>query len=65
MLDNQNFHSLVWQSARVNFAEAVKGEAKEIPDMVKKWVEHYEKNQKAAMAELLTMLFEVSYFILI
>ncbi|XP_051141640.1 sister-chromatid cohesion protein 3 [Andrographis paniculata] len=38
--------------------EVIKGEGKEIPDAVKRWVEHYEKNQKAAMAELLTTLFE-------
>ncbi|KAI3449562.1 hypothetical protein Pfo_006227 [Paulownia fortunei] len=40
------------------FAEVIKGEGKEIPDVVKRWVEQYERNQKSAMAELLTMLFE-------
>lgn len=41
------------------FEEVIKGEGKEIPDVVKRWVEQYERNQKSAMAELLTMLFEV------
>ncbi|XP_057782454.1 sister-chromatid cohesion protein 3-like isoform X2 [Salvia miltiorrhiza] len=38
--------------------EVIKGDGKEIPEVVKRWVEHYERNQKSAMAELLTMLFE-------
>lgn len=28
--------------------------------MAKSWVEHYERDKKPAMAELLTMLFEVN-----
>lgn len=42
-------------------AEVIKGDGKEIPDVIKKWVEHYERNQKSAMAEILTVLFEVHY----
>lgn len=38
--------------------EVIKGDGKEIPDVVKRWVERYEGNPKSAMAELLTMLFE-------
>ncbi|CAA0828152.1 Sister-chromatid cohesion protein 3 [Striga hermonthica] len=38
--------------------EVIKGGGKEIPDVVTRWVEQYERNQKSAMAELLTMLFE-------
>ncbi|KAL6564273.1 peptidyl-prolyl cis-trans isomerase precursor [Orobanche minor] len=38
--------------------EVIKGNGKEIPDVVNQWVEQYERNQKFAMAELLTMLFE-------
>lgn len=41
------------------FAEVVKGHGKLIPQVVKNWVERYEKDQKLAMVELLTMLFEV------
>lgn len=41
------------------FTEVIKGDGKEIPDVVKRWVEQYEGNPKSAMAELLTMLFEV------
>lgn len=43
----------------VSVAEVIKGDGKEIPDVVKRWVERYERNQKSAMAELLTVLFEV------
>lgn len=41
------------------FTEVVKGDGKEIPDVVKRWVEDYERNKKSATAELLSMLFEV------
>ena len=37
----------------------MKGDRKEIPEAVKRWVEHYESNQNSAMAKLLTMLFQV------
>ncbi|KAF2298603.1 hypothetical protein GH714_024287 [Hevea brasiliensis] len=38
--------------------EVIKGNGKQIPHVVKLWVEHYEKDPKPAMVELLTMLFE-------
>ncbi|GJZ25219.1 sister-chromatid cohesion protein 3 [Tanacetum coccineum] len=38
--------------------EVIKGSGKQIPQVVKLWVEQYEKDSKPAMAELLTMLFE-------
>lgn len=41
------------------FADVVKGDRRRIPPVVKHWVEHYEKDLKAAMAGLLSMLFEV------
>lgn len=44
-------------------SDVIKGDGKEIPEVVKRWVEHYERNQKSAMAELLTMLFEVYYML--
>lgn len=40
-------------------ADVVKGNGKQIPQMVKHWVEQYEKDKRPAMVELLTMLFEV------
>lgn len=40
--------------------EVVKSNGKLIPQVVKVWVEQYEKDPKPAMVELLTMLFEVS-----
>lgn len=42
------------------FAEVIKGNGKLIPQVVKLWVEQYEKDSKPAMVELLMMLFEVS-----
>ncbi|KAK6164775.1 hypothetical protein DH2020_001639 [Rehmannia glutinosa] len=45
-------------AADLSLIEVIKGERKEIPDVVKRWVEQYERNQKSAMAELLTMIFE-------
>jgi hypothetical protein len=39
--------------------EAIKGNGKLIPHVVKLWVESYEKDPTSAMVELLTMLFEV------
>jgi len=39
--------------------EAIKGNGKLIPHVVKLWVESYEKDPKSAIIELLTMLFEV------
>lgn len=44
------------------FAEVIKSDGKGIPDVVKRWVELYERNQKSATAELLTLLFEVIIF---
>lgn len=41
--------------------EVVKGNGKFIPQVVKLWVERYEKAPKPAMVELLMMLFEVTY----
>lgn len=47
-------------------ADVVKGNGKQIPQVVKHWVEEYEKDKKTAMVELLTMLFEViQYCVLI
>lgn len=46
------------RKAGLTLTEVLKGEGKEIPEVVKRWVEHYEKSQKSAMSELLTMLFE-------
>lgn len=40
-------------------AEIIKGNGKQIPQLVKHWVERYEKDPKPATVELLTMLFEV------
>ncbi|KAI3930532.1 hypothetical protein MKX01_036978 [Papaver californicum] len=39
-------------------AYTVKGNGKQIPHVVKNWVEQYEKSPKSAMVELLMMLFE-------
>ncbi|CAH1447463.1 unnamed protein product [Lactuca virosa] len=41
-----------------NLIEVVKSNGKFIPQVVKSWVERYEKDPKPAMVELLTMLFE-------
>ncbi|XP_041994459.1 sister-chromatid cohesion protein 3-like isoform X2 [Salvia splendens] len=46
------------RKADLSLTDVIKGDGKEIPEVVKRWVEHYERNQKSAMAELLTMLFE-------
>ncbi|KAL7112780.1 hypothetical protein ACP275_04G023100 [Erythranthe tilingii] len=46
------------RKADSSLIEVVKGDGKEIPDVVKRWVEHYDKNQKSATADLLSMLFE-------
>ncbi|KAL9168546.1 hypothetical protein ABFS82_04G022200 [Erythranthe guttata] len=46
------------RKADSSLIDVVKGEGKEIPDVVKRWVEHYDKNQKSATADLLSMLFE-------
>lgn len=43
-------------------AEVIKGNGKFIPQATKLWVEHYEKDPKPAMVELLSMLFAVSKF---
>ncbi|KAL5983961.1 hypothetical protein ACLOJK_018063 [Asimina triloba] len=39
-------------------SDVIKSNGKLIPQAVKCWVERYEKNSIAALAELLTMLFE-------
>ncbi|KAE8681604.1 Sister-chromatid cohesion protein 3 [Hibiscus syriacus] len=39
--------------------KVVKGDGKHISQVVKRWVERYERNPKPAMVELLMMLFEV------
>ncbi|GMH27785.1 hypothetical protein Nepgr_029628 [Nepenthes gracilis] len=41
-----------------SFIEIIRGNRKVIPQVVKKWVEHYEKDPKPAMVDLLTMFFE-------
>ncbi|KAK1561092.1 hypothetical protein Q3G72_034335 [Acer saccharum] len=46
------------QKTELSLIEAIKGNGKLIPQVVKLWVEQYEKDAKPAMAELLTMLFE-------
>ncbi|EEF41668.1 sister-chromatid cohesion protein 3 isoform X2 [Ricinus communis] len=46
------------QKSDQSLIEVIKGNGKNIPQAVKLWVEEYEKNQKPAMVELLTMLFE-------
>ena len=42
-------------------AEVIKGNGKLIPQVIKLWVERYEKGPKTAMVELLMMLFEVMW----
>ncbi|KAK4407071.1 Sister-chromatid cohesion protein 3 [Sesamum angolense] len=46
------------RKANLSFIEVIKGDGKDIPDVVKRWVEQYERNQKSAMSGLLSMLFE-------
>uniref|UniRef100_A0A2C9WMV5 SCD domain-containing protein n=1 Tax=Manihot esculenta TaxID=3983 RepID=A0A2C9WMV5_MANES len=46
------------QKSDQTLIEVIKGNGKQIPQVVKLWVEHYEKDPKPAMVELLTMLFE-------
>ncbi|KAH9730141.1 Sister-chromatid cohesion protein 3 [Citrus sinensis] len=46
------------QSIELSLIEVIKGNGKLIPQVVKLWVERYEKDAKPAIAELLTMLFE-------
>ncbi|KAI3425528.1 SCD domain-containing protein [Psidium guajava] len=41
-----------------SFIEVIKGNGRHIPQVVKLWVERYEKNPKPAMVEILNMLFE-------
>uniref|UniRef100_A0A7N0T5J0 SCD domain-containing protein n=1 Tax=Kalanchoe fedtschenkoi TaxID=63787 RepID=A0A7N0T5J0_KALFE len=45
-------------AASLRLIEVVKGNGKLIPDVVKVWADKYEKDPKAAMVELLVMLFE-------
>ncbi|XVF73244.1 hypothetical protein PTKIN_Ptkin12aG0185900 [Pterospermum kingtungense] len=44
--------------AQERLIEVIKGDGKHIPQVVKCWVERYEKNPKPSMVELLMMLFE-------
>ncbi|XP_011079759.1 sister-chromatid cohesion protein 3 [Sesamum indicum] len=46
------------RKANLSFIEVIKGDGKDIPDVVKRWVEQYERNQKSAISGLLSMLFE-------
>lgn len=46
------------QSIELSLIEVIKGNGKLIPQVVKLWVERYEKDAKPAIAELLAMLFE-------
>ena len=41
-------------------AEVIKGNGKLIPEVVKLWVEHFDKDPKHATVEFLMMLFEVN-----
>ncbi|RZC53339.1 hypothetical protein C5167_012201 [Papaver somniferum] len=43
----------------LSLIDTIKGNGKQIPHVVKNWVEQYEKSPKSAMVELLMMLFEV------
>ncbi|XP_057532068.1 sister-chromatid cohesion protein 3 isoform X2 [Amaranthus tricolor] len=43
---------------QISLIEAIKGSRKNIPPIVKVWVELYEKDKKQAMLDLLSMLFE-------
>ncbi|KAB1203030.1 Sister-chromatid cohesion protein 3 [Morella rubra] len=45
-------------ASHLSLIEVIKGNGKLIPQVVKLWVERYEKDPKPAMVELLTMLFE-------
>ncbi|XP_009761977.1 sister-chromatid cohesion protein 3 isoform X2 [Nicotiana tabacum] len=46
------------RNAHLSLIDVVKGDRRLIPLVVKHWVEHYEKNPKAAIAGLLSMMFE-------
>ncbi|KAL3368805.1 hypothetical protein AABB24_009562 [Solanum stoloniferum] len=46
------------RNAHQSLIDVVKGDRRQIPLVVKHWVEHYEKDPKAAMAGLLSMMFE-------
>lgn len=46
------------RNAHQSLIDVVKGDRRRIPLVVKHWVEHYEKDPKAAMAGLLSMMFE-------
>ncbi|XP_075489821.1 sister-chromatid cohesion protein 3-like [Primulina tabacum] len=48
----------VARKTHMSLIEVIKSDGKGIPDVVKRWVELYERNQKSATAELLTLLFE-------
>ncbi|KNA23818.1 hypothetical protein SOVF_021720 [Spinacia oleracea] len=43
---------------QISLIEAIRGSRKNIPPVVKVWVERYEKDPKPAMVDLLAMLFE-------
>lgn len=46
------------RNAHQSLIDVVKGDRRQIPVVVKHWVEYYEKDPKAAMAGLLSMMFE-------
>ncbi|PHT68476.1 Sister-chromatid cohesion protein 3 [Capsicum chinense] len=50
--------SVAARNAHQSLIDVVKGDRRQIPLVVKHWVEHYEKDPKAAMAGLLSMMFE-------
>ncbi|KAG2697238.1 hypothetical protein I3843_07G096600 [Carya illinoinensis] len=50
--------ALALKSTDQSLIEVIKGNGKLIPQVVKHWVERYEKDPKPAMVELLMMLFE-------
>ncbi|XP_019444130.1 PREDICTED: sister-chromatid cohesion protein 3-like isoform X3 [Lupinus angustifolius] len=54
----QGTSSVAQQASDLTLIEAIKGNGKLIPHVVKLWVERYEMEPKPAMDELLTMLFQ-------
>ncbi|GJU63717.1 sister-chromatid cohesion protein 3 [Tanacetum coccineum] len=50
-----------WKSLKEFYCEVIKRKGKQILQVVKFWVEQYEKDSKPAVVELSTMLFEDLY----
>lgn len=50
--------SVAYNVSGQTLIDAIKGNGKSIPHVVKLWIERYEEDPKAAMVDLLTMLFE-------